>query len=540
LSRRGPAPGPRPRLVGVVGPPLAGGATALVFLHLARGLGDRTLSLMALAHDLAAVTAVALLAFQLTRRPWTSAATGVLLALLIHLASEVKTRAVFMPAVGSDLWRIVDAWPVILALGGPAPGLALASIALLALLLFSERARPLAPSGRVIAAALVVPALGVVTTVHARLPLDADSLTGAVPKLAMFLRSLHATPAFADRTIEALGPYCCFRDARPPVLEPPSSPLPHLVVVLQESTFPPQHLQDVPAVRNRLLDGAVPLQVDTVGGGTWVAEYALLHGIAPPVYGPDYLQVLTLGPRLGLQGRLLPILSRAGYRSVAILPFARSILNGESIYRSLGFDQLIDCGDIDDCRSLPAWGTLPDRALYDRALEILRATDGPRLVYLPTIRQHSPHIDLWPSRAHRAPVLAEYLRRLDLSAREADEFLEQLRGIGRPTLVLMFGDHIPAHVNAVFSDDEFVVPRTVTFFNLYDPSMRSVAGSLMAEHPAVRVPHVAFLDALLLGAAGFRGEYVERKLAMMRDCAGRFCTDSWTSQPLAGAAAAPR
>jgi hypothetical protein len=99
-------------------------------------------------------------------------------------------------------------------------------------------------------------------------------------------------------------------------------------------------------VSSWLFDGAAPLRVDTVGGGTWVAEYAVFHGVSPTAHGRDHLRVLTLGSRYGLRGRLAPMLERAGYRSVAILPFAGDLLGGDAMYRSLGLRRVVDCRDV--------------------------------------------------------------------------------------------------------------------------------------------------------------------------------------------------
>ncbi len=510
-----------------VRPFLAPVAVALVvatFVQLERGIGDATRSLAFAAHDVAAWIVLSVPLYLASRRPWTAAAASFALLVVLHAASGAKVRAVLMPIEASDLGRLVDALPVVTSMGGPVLAGALAALVAIALAAWREPAVRLDRPRVLRAGLLLPPALATVLAVHLAVPANTSGdMTWHAPRIVTFLRSTYLQPDFRDVPIAALAPHCCFHGEPEPPLSHRGGPLPNLVVVLQESTFPPQHLRGVAPVANRLFDGAAPLQVDTVGGGTWVAEYAVFHGVSPTAYGRDHLRVLTLGGRYGLRGRLAPMLEQAGYRSVAILPFPRRLLGGDAMYRSLGLRRVVDCGDIERCRSVPEWLSVPDEALYDRALDELRTSDGPALVYLPTIRQHSPHTDRWPVAAHRTEVLDEYLSRLDRSARELDAFLDRVAGLARPTLVLVFGDHIPAHVNEAFGDADFLQPRTRTFFNVYDARGRGVAERLMRGHPGVPAPNVAYLDALLLREAGFSGTWIDRKLAMMDACGGAFC-----------------
>jgi len=374
--------------------------------------------------------------------------------------------------------------------------------------------------------------------IQARIPAELLVELPRVPKVAFFARSIWATPDFRDARFPELGPYCCFRNAARPSLRFAGAVMPNIVVVLQESTFPPHHLRDVAPVRNRLLDGAWPLRVDVVGGGTWVEEYALLHGVPPSVYGNDFLQVMWLGRSLGLEARLAPMLTEAGYRTVSILPyFGRMVGDSEVMQHSLGFSEVIDCSGIDECTEGADWTRLSDAAVYGRVLAELRGSRGPAFVYAATIRQHSPHVQRFPLRNYRKEVMAEYLRRLELSSSDLTGFLQSLPPLERPTLVMVFGDHIPGDVYAAFSATDFRISPKRTFFNLYDAEGRAVAAKVMREYPSVEALSTAFLDAILLRFAGFESDYIDRKLRMMRACAGEFCSSDKEIQNAAAAAA---
>lgn len=500
--------------------------SAAAFVQIERGTGSIALSLLYVAHNLMVAGVLAAAVFLVARRPLASILAGLAIVFLIWFASRLKVSSMDIPALASDLPRILDTWDVVVEFGWPA--LWAAGVALAAILAIAVFERPHTPGRRGVfvvssaAAALVAGSVWI----QSQIPTDDDDVvTNNGPKVAIFVRSIYASPDFRDASFPALAPYCCFRDARRPSLRFAGTVRPHIVVVLQESTFPPHHLSGVSRVSNRLLDGAAPLLVDVVGGGTWVEEYALLHGVPPSVYGRDFMQVLWLGREHGLQGRLVPLLAGEGYRSLAILPYEGWKLgNSEAMQRSLGFERVDDCGAISGCELGGAWALVPDAALYEHALDAMRSSPEPMLVYLATMRQHSPHVPGYPKSAYRDQILAEYLRRLDMSAREADDFLSRTRDLDRPVIVLMFGDHIATDVHAAFGDGEFRVDRRRTFFAFYDPEGRPVAAELMREFPEVEAPSTAYLDALLLRFAGLEGDYIDRKLEMMRACGGKFCS----------------
>ncbi len=500
-------------------------AVLVAFVQIERGTGSVARSLLYVGHDVMMCAALGTLLLLLTRRPWMSALAGTGIVFLVWFASYLKVASTDIPALASDLPRIFDTWDVIVDFGWPAMIAAAAFLAALIVLMRVERPLPFAWLHRLSAAAAAVVLLAGSAAIQARIPADDDAvLTHDGPKIAQFFRSVYKQPDFHDARIPDLGPYCCFHDEVAPHVRFRGEVMPNIVVVLQESTFPPQNLRGVPGAGNRLLDGAAPMLVDVVGGGTWVEEYAMLHGVAPSVYGRDFLQILWLGRENGLQGRIAPMLAGNGYRTVSIFPyFGQQLADTEAMQRSLGFGEVLDCTRIAGCKAGGGWTTASDADVYDQVLRELRSTTGPAFVYAATLRQHSPHVDKYPKTAYRKEILAEYLRRLDLSGKEAEAFLRQLRTLQRPTLVLMFGDHIPGDINAAYSRADFRASRYQTFFNLFDASGEAVASKVMAGYPSVRAVSAAYLDAILLRQAGFEGDYIDRKLAMMRKCGGAFC-----------------
>ena len=207
------------------------------------------------------------------------------------------------------------------------------------------------------------------------------------------------------------------------------------------------------------------------------------------------------------------------------------MLAAETYHKSLGIRNFISCTEIQPCLdAAPDWRETPDDLFFDRVLEVLQHSDRPQFVFTGTIRQHSPHVMKFPQKAYKEEVMREYRRRLELSSKDARAFIEATSRLPRPTIVLMFGDHVPADIVAAFEEKDFVADSYNTFFNIYDSDGKPQATELMSRFGGIEAVNSAFLDVLILQYAGFRSSYIDAKLQYMSNCAGRFCDASTLTQ----------
>ncbi len=500
-------------------------AVALIgSVQLERGVGSLATSLTFIAFDLLLIAALTAALMVLTARPFTSMFGAGSLVGLVWFASHLKQKYTQLAAQADDIALLMTTWNV--AKGYAWPALIAIGVCLVAIgvVLVLERPRVSGAHRRAMLAGLAALLLTGCMQLAERLPLDdAEFISGQRgPKVALFFRSIYEPARFNDIQVPELGGYCCFRDQAEPRLDFEGRVKPNIVIVLQESTFPPSNLKGVPEHRGFLMDRSAPLSVHVAGSGTWVEEYSVLHGVPPSAYGRDYVQIVRLGLTNGLTGRIAPMLERAGYETASFYPVEGDAANGENIQRALGMKDFADCRRIPGC-DVKDWDT-PDSLMFGSVLSRLQARpDRPQFVFTATIRQHSPHVLRFPLSAHREEIVAEYQRRLALSDQDARDFVGRLRSLKRPTIVLMFGDHVPADVFGAFSASDFRTDLHRTFFNVFDSRGQPVGADIMARYPGIEAVDSAFLDALLLRQAGFDGDYVRRKLAYMVDCGGRFC-----------------
>ena len=235
--------------------------------------------------------------------------------------------------------------------------------------------------------------------------------------------------------------------------------LPDVLVVLEESTFDPQLIAACReaacastmfrAPANALRTVQSPLLVHTTGGGTWLTEFAFLSGFDWRTFGRGgaYAPV-SLAPRLR---RSLPqYLRTLGYHTVVFSAVGADFLRARSAYRYYGFDEFYASQDLklgDD------WHALRDAMLYDKALAILAQSKDtrPLFVFMLTIRNHGPHgetsgalpIRVQGVEQRLGRPLADYLARLDDSARDIDALRGRWLAAPQPRVIGWFGDHQP-------------------------------------------------------------------------------------------------
>ena len=235
--------------------------------------------------------------------------------------------------------------------------------------------------------------------------------------------------------------------------------LPDVLMVLEESTFDPKLVArctfpacdspmfQAPAGALRTLQG--PFLVHTTGGGTWLTEFGFLSGFDWRTFGRGGAYApISLAPRLH---RSLPqYLRTLGYHTVVVSAVGADFLRARSAYGYYGFDEFYASQDL---KLSSDWHAVHDGQVFDKALAIVNASKDPRpvFVFILTIRNHGPHGDTRGALPARVTAvekslgrpMADYLARLDDSAREIDALRRSWLASPRPRVLGWFGDHEP-------------------------------------------------------------------------------------------------
>lgn len=238
---------------------------------------------------------------------------------------------------------------------------------------------------------------------------------------------------------------------------------PDIVIVQSESFFNPGRMvgyapyQFIPNFERLASEGeSGPLHVPTFGGGTIRTEFEVLTGL-PLRYFPQ-----VQFPYLQIEAKVIPGLARTlranGYGTLAIHDNSRSFWNRASALQRLGFDRFIAINDFP--KGVPHDGRyVADSALTDEILKQLRDSGPPQFIFAVSMEAHGPYdgnpgpINVAERDAIPVPagvtgvaktMLQTYLYHLRHADKQLGRLAEALSHRARPTLLMFYGDHLPA------------------------------------------------------------------------------------------------
>lgn len=244
---------------------------------------------------------------------------------------------------------------------------------------------------------------------------------------------------------------------------------PDIVVILSESFFDPTIMNGYPPGTDltpnlhRLAQHGTSgwLHVPTFGGGTIRTEFEILTGISlryfPEVQFP-YLQIHE--PRIP---GIVRLLASKGYVTLAVHGNSPGFWNRGEAFKELGFDRFISIGDFPPSDDANNGKYMSDKAFTDEVLRQLPDSGPPKFVLGISIEAHGPYdrdygIDTRARDAIPVPEgvtdpgpkreLQNYIYHMQNADQQLGRLVDTLAKRNRRTLILFFGDHLPALVPA--------------------------------------------------------------------------------------------
>lgn len=440
-------------------------------------------SLKKMSHDfmiyLPGLLATALLYYMLTlflKRPWVSALILGVPYLILALCNYYKLQTLNFPLVPSDMLLTKNAGNMLgFVAGMEIPlnifiGLFLFLCCILVLVLF--RRKPFwADSLSFLVASVLLAVFLITTSPHVyRQFLTAFSmeqedtadqnanfkLHGMIGSFLLNLNQLSLTTIEdydKDSVSDALSQF------KPEENDKEDFVKPDVIVILSEAFWDVNQLTNVSFREDPLLsyhklaqEGLSGNIVSPVfGGGTVRAEFEVLTGLSVmnlPDGSIPYEQYLDHDiPSLA------SYFNSYGYRSIGLHTFTKTFYNRENAYPRMGFEAFYGLEDFPyEYESSTEY--VPDEYLMDWILEELDDSSDPQFVMAITMENHGPYrykysdYDLTVTPKIDMDELSQTLiNNLTQGVYKADRALgaltDALRERERPTVVLMFGDHLP-------------------------------------------------------------------------------------------------
>ncbi len=199
------------------------------------------------------------------------------------------------------------------------------------------------------------------------------------------------------------------------------------------------------------------LAVSVFGGGTCNTEFEFLTNYSLAFLGalkyPFSMYDLSATESLPRQ------LAAQGYHTVGMHPNVASNWNRDRAYVQLGFDEFLDETAFEGAELYHTH--VSDWATYERSLELMRSSAEPLFVFDVTMQNHSGYdtgsIPADQLRNYAIDGLGEdntfqlneFLACIDESDRALERLVGELRALGEPTVMVMYGDHHPWFSQAI-------------------------------------------------------------------------------------------
>lgn len=305
---------------------------------------------------------------------------------------------------------------------------------------------------------------------------------------------------------------------------------PNIIFVLLESTINISRIKELNILENPWKKyNSIPLKVFSTGGGTWIAEYSILHGVDPSIYGPHYHHIHLLGPISQLSGRIAPSLQSLGYQTSTISPMEKDFYNSEIFHKSLGIQNFMACEDLKVCKHKNR--ELVDKIVFTKIIETIKKSKNPAFIFGLTISQHSPHL-----KTSNTPKLicdstlnielcnefSEYIKREEQLKLNIDNFVSEINSLAEDSIVVFFGDHIASSFSNIPETEATANnPNYETIAFAYESKTKKFVNlkELLSNCYTNFKISVSDLDVLALKQAGIHSPYIDEKIqALQKMC----------------------
>lgn len=195
------------------------------------------------------------------------------------------------------------------------------------------------------------------------------------------------------------------------------------------------------------------------GGNTANIEFEALTGMSMYFLKDGSIPYQQKIVKMSSMPSIVSILKDRGYRALAVHPFDDTFYNRNRVYPILGFDKFTSETEMQNDERITPEGYISDKAAVKEAIDELKASDKPTFLHLVTMQNHFPYVKgpNGPNTITAQGVDPEYKDELETYVQDSkltDEALsyldQELKTIQRPTIVVFWGDHLPALTAGIY------------------------------------------------------------------------------------------
>ena len=193
-------------------------------------------------------------------------------------------------------------------------------------------------------------------------------------------------------------------------------------------------------------------KVPACGAGTANTEFEVLTGISSRFFGPgEYPYKGKL--RNNTQESMANVLKENGYYTAAMHNHRALFYNRNEVYPNLGFDSYTSVEYMNDVERTPL-GWAKDSTMIDDIMDIITTTDESDFLHIVSVQGHgayppnkifsSPYVTVSANNDATKYKYEYYVNECYEMDKFLGDLIEKINEAGEPTIMLVYGDHIPA------------------------------------------------------------------------------------------------
>lgn len=271
------------------------------------------------------------------------------------------------------------------------------------------------------------------------------------------------------------------------------------------------------------------------GGGTANIEFEALTGVSlEPLSSTITTPFIQMSNQMAELPSIAEWMKESGHALTTVHPYNSSMYKRLDNYVALGFDQSLFEEDFSQTERIDSNNFISDKSAYLEVLNAMSESKEKDFVHLVTMNNHKPHVNKYENvefTVTGAPYnleVAHYAKGIQYSDKELADFIDQINKIEEKTIVVFWGDHLPAF----YGEDLFKMnghlkmhETPLLFYTNFSEDSRDI-GTIspmffinhileIAEEPIT--PFVALLESLEEVLPAFeKGIYLERETSEKR------------------------
>lgn len=228
---------------------------------------------------------------------------------------------------------------------------------------------------------------------------------------------------------------------------------PNIILILSEalwdSTQLPQAQLSIDPISNIKADIKGGLISPTFGGQTANVEFEILTGLSNYLFQKDsypYTEFI----RHPIPS-LFTIFKDNGYSTTAIHPYSAWMYNRQNVYQNFGLDKFTNLSNMSNYET--AGPFVSDKSFTQEIINQFNSTDQPQFIFALSMQNHAPYepnrfkeqkIKITTSlNEDDKSVLQSYIEGTYLSDQYYQYLKEIIQKSDKPTIIILFGDHLP-------------------------------------------------------------------------------------------------